>query len=291
MKFKAAMFDFDGTITEKGRYTTPLELADALVDLSQKIPIGFCTGRQLESFEHRGLAELLREIDPVKRGPFLRNLFLFAENGSIGYQFNTAKDDFEEFYRVQWPTHFIDADRIRAILDEEVKEYGSVYYNAHRIVVVIRTRLHDTEDRDVDEVYDLSGKIYDVTVATLKRLDPDFEKYVHVGNSGIGVVICPADGDKDTGIKRFAEFLKANRGLEIDKDAREIMVVGDRPQPSGNDHYFLNGKYGTPFTVGNFDLSQKFPKPVLDAQGKRLLHAEGTLFLINQILSGSNFAA
>lgn len=289
MKFKAAMFDFDGTITEKGQYAPPQQLADALVDLSQKIPIAFCTGRQLESFERRGLNELLEEINDENRDLFLKNLFLFAENGSIGYRFNTDKNDFEEFYRIEWPVNFIDADKLRATLDEDVKEYGSVYYNAHRIVVVIRTRLHDTEDRDVDEVYDLSEKIYEVTIKTLRKFDADFERYVHVGNSGIGVVICPANGDKDTGIKKFAKFLNEKRGLKIDKNAREIMVVGDRPMPGGNDYYFLNGRYGTPFTVGNFDSSQKFPKPVLGAEGKHLLHAEGTLFLISQILRGTDF--
>ena len=72
MKFKAAMFDFDGTLTEKGEYHPPQEIADALVNLSQKMPIGFCTGRQLESFKKHGLSELLKEVNDKERPNFWR---------------------------------------------------------------------------------------------------------------------------------------------------------------------------------------------------------------------------
>ena len=67
MKYKAAMFDFDGTITGKGQYYPSAEMVDTLVRLSQIMPIGFCTGRQLESFERHGLDEILQQIDKVKR--------------------------------------------------------------------------------------------------------------------------------------------------------------------------------------------------------------------------------
>ncbi|MDA1061156.1 MAG: hypothetical protein O3B47_05190 [bacterium] len=285
MDYKAAMFDFDGTITKKGHFAPDKDMTDALFRLSQEMPIGFCTGRQLESFVSHGLDELLINIDKNNHEAFLKNLFLFGENGAIGYFFSTQSNNFEEFYRVDWPSSFIDEDELRNILDEAVKGVGSVYYNAHRVVVVIRTRLHYQEHKDVEEVYALSDQLYKITLDTLRSITPDFEKYVHVGNSGIGVVVCPADGDKDTGIQKFAEFLREKRGENIGEKAREIVVVGDRPELSGNDHYFLNGQYGTPYTVGSLIKNAKYPMPVLDNKGHRLLHAQGTIHLINSILA------
>ncbi len=285
MDFKAAMFDFDGTLTEKGQYVPHRDMANALFSLSQKMPIGFCTGRQLESFRGHVLEELLEQIDSAHHDLFLKNLFLFGENGAIGYFFNTEIKDFEEFYRVDWPDSFIDEDKLRGLLDEAVKGVGEVYYNAHRVVVVIRTVLHYMEERDIEKVHALSDELYKITVSTLKSISPDFERYVHVGNSGIGIVVCPADGDKDTGIQKFANFLRENQDFDIGKKAREIVVVGDRPQPSGNDHYFLKGEFGTPYSVGSLIKNSKHPLPVLDDSGQRLLHARGTIHLINSILA------
>ncbi len=283
-KFKAAMFDFDGTVTEKGQYTPPKELADALVALSQKIPIAFCTGRQLESFERRGLSELLKEIEPAYVKQFLKNLHLFAENGAIGYDFNLELNDFKQLYRIDWPSGFIDKEDLKKLLNEAIKDYGDVYEDAHRVVIVMRTKLHDRDERNIDEVYYLSEKIYEVTLELLKGISQNFEQFLHVGNSGIGVVIGPANGDKDEGIKRFGEFLARDSGIIFEPDFRDILAVGDNPQYGGNDHYFLSGRYGTPYNVGESEADSEKLLSVFDKDGKRLLHASGTLALINGIL-------
>lgn len=285
MKYKAAMFDFDGTLTELGEYSPSQKVADALLKLSKKMPIAFCTGRQLESFERRGLSELLKEIALEERHDFLKNLFLFAENGSVGYFYDTNKNNFEEFYRANWPENFIPRKKFIKIANKKIKGLGEVYEQAHRVSVVFRTRLYDVEDRKIEDVYALSKQIFDVIKKYLKNLDYEYPKYLHVGNSGIGVIVCPAMGDKDMAIKKFSEYLSEKREFNFDEKIREILVVGDMPEEGGNDYYFLNGRFGDPFTVGNIVKNSKFPKPVINKDGHRLLNSLGTLYLINRILS------
>lgn len=284
MNFKAAIFDFDGTVTKKGIYAPSQKMTDALVNLAEKIPIAFCTGRQLESFEKRGLGHLIKEIKPNTRNKFLRNLFLFAENGAVGYFFDTKKGNFKEFYKIDWPENFIKKNALKRILMEAIKDYGDIYENAHRVVIVMRTRLHDRNDRNIEEVYQLSEEIFKITVKTLKKIDQKYEKFLHVGNSGIGVIVGPANGDKDVGIKKFAQYLKQKCQLKFSQKLREILVVGDSPQKGGNDYYFLKGDYGTPFTVGYYNKKLELPKPVIDQNGKRLLNETGTIKLINSLL-------
>lgn len=285
MQFKAAMFDFDGTITKKGVYSPSAEIADALVKLTQKVPVAFCTGRQLESFVKRGFTALMEEIDDENKTKFLRNLLLFAENGALGYHFDLEAEEFKEFYRVDWPEKFIKREKLKNLLTPRIEKIGQFYENAHEVILVIRTSLHDYEERDIEEVYKLSDEIYEVCVDELRKLDPDFDHYLHVGNSGIGVVIGPAAGDKDEGIKRFADYLSAHRGLHFDDKASEILVVGDSPQVGGNDHYFLNGRYGTAYSVGGAVAGSEFPLQVVDSSGKFLLHDVGTLHLINSLFN------
>ncbi len=279
------MFDFDGTITEKGQSCPSAEMVDTLVRLSQKMPIGFCTGRQLESFERHGLDEILEQINDDKREKFLENLYLFAENGAVGYDFHPEKHKFEEFYRVPWPKDLIDRDELKKMVNKAVVEYGDIYENAHRVVIVIRTKLHDVDKRDINEVYKLSEKIYEVSKTLLAKISPNYEEYLHVGNSGLGVIIGPANGDKDHGILEFAKILKERRNFEFNEKLREIIVFGDSGHVGGNDHFFLKGDLGSPYSVGEFYSKNSYPKPVIDSNGKRILHAKGTIhFLENEII-------
>lgn len=239
--YKAVVFDFDGTITKKGVHYPSPEMVAVLAEVSQKVPIACCTGRQLESFLWHGL-EFFEGVN-------LENLHLMAENGAVGYFYQNG--EFKEFYRSQWPEDFTPRADLMTRMNEVIKEFGSVYFEAHRIVVVLRTKLHNLpyEKRDPDAVAELSGKIYHLACEELARISKDYEQFLHVGDSGIGVVIGPADGDKDFGVEKFGELLR-ERGVVLSEDLREIMLIGDRPQVGGNDHYFLNGRVGTPFSVG-----------------------------------------
>ncbi|MBP9771292.1 HAD-IIB family hydrolase [Candidatus Gracilibacteria bacterium] len=284
MNFKAAMFDFDGTLTEKGHHSPSKEIADALVNLSQKMPIGFCTGRQLESFERRALSKLLEHVSDEERPRFMENLYLFSENGAIGYDFNPAIKDFEEIYRIEWPSEFIDREKLRTILNEEVKEYGEILYNAHKIVVVMGTKFYYEDKPAIDKVYELADKIYEIVIEVLKKINPDYSKYVHVGNSGIGVIISPANGDKDEAVEQFGKFLSENRGMKFDAKYSEILTAGDSAQVGGNDFYFLSGRFGTPYSVGEILPDNPKLQSVKDENGKRILHSKGTLKLIQTLL-------
>jgi len=283
MNFKAAMFDFDGTLTEKGHPTPAQEMVDALVDLSQKMPIGFCTGRQLESFKRRALSKLLEEVNDEERPKFMENLYLFSENGAIGYDFNPKLGEFEEIYRVEWPKEFIEREKLRTILNEAVKEYGEILYNAHEIVVVMGTKFYYEDMPAIDEVYKLADKIYEVTLDVLKRINPNYAEYVHVGNSGIGVIVSPKNGDKDAAIEKFGQFLTQNRGMEFDARYSEILTVGDSAQVGGNDFYFLNGRFGTPYSVGEILPDNSLIQSVKNAKGERVLHSNGTLKLVRSL--------
>lgn len=282
MQFQGLIFDFDGTITPKGVHYPQPEMVARLVNLAQRVPIACCTGRQLESFVEHGMNYFLEGIDPGLKDGFLRNMMLMGENGSVGYYFDPIRGDFEEFYRAEWPESFIPRAELYQRLAEAIKDYGVLYDNAHRVVIVMRTHLNRVPNRDINEVYALSDKIYEVTVKLLEEMDANYEDYLHVGNSGLGVIVCPAKGDKDMGIYQFANFLNGKRGLGFGAEAREILVVGDRPEKSGNDHYLLNGHYGTPYTVGDLLLEAPFPHPVLDDAGERLFHDAGTGFLVDK---------
>jgi len=295
---KGAVFDFDGTVTDKGVPFPPQEMIDGLLELSKRVPIAFCTGRQLESFLDHGLQPILHKMGADDQKVFMGNLYLMAENGSVGYKLNPKIYEFEEFYRVDWPSEFVDKEEFKLRLAKAVKDYGNIYYNAHRVVLVIRT-IFDRElgksidfdnvpDWDIEKVYEYSGKIYDAVVQLLKEIGNenglDYRKYLHVGNAGIGVLVVPANGDKDNGVKMFVEHLKNDKEEEVGNMAREILVVGDSHQSGGNDEYLLNGKLGTCYTVGEGDIISDWPKVVLDSSGNRLYNYRGTLALVDEIL-------
>lgn len=284
MKFKAVMLDFDGTVTERGVYSPSPETVETLARVAQKIPIGFCTGRELKSFLKRGFSSIVHKIDEERRVKLLENLFLFAENGAFGYEFDNEKGCFEEFYRVDWPDEFICKHELKKQLIPRISEFGEFCENAHEIIAVFRTHLAYVEDRNADDIYSLSSKMYDICLDFLKEFDPDFEKHLHLGNSGIGVVIGPAEGDKDQAILKFSEILRDKRGMDFDDRASEILVIGDSPLPDGNDHYFLKGDFGTPYTVGPEVEGSKFPIPAVKDTGERLYNEKGTVHLLKKLI-------
>lgn len=280
--FKAAMFDFDGTITEHGNYEPDREVAYRLTRLALKMPIAFCTGRQLESFMEHGFQTLMDSIPKNFHEAFLKNLHLIAENGSIGYSYSLDLGEFEEFYRVDWPEKYIERKHLMNQLNEAVSEYGEVYFKKHRIIVVIRT--HGHHSGDIGLIAGYSSKIFDICHDVLSEFDEDYMKKLHLGDSGIGVVVCPANGDKDTGIKEFAKFLEKNRGFDLGENAKHIIAIGDRPEERGNDHYFLNGKFGTPFTVDGIVKGAKHPTTVHNESGELIKGPEATVYLIDALL-------
>lgn len=274
------MMDFDGTVTKKGSVFPSKKMIHILIETAKKMPIAFCTGRQLESFLKRGLSAILKEIDPSEKKDILSNMFLVGENGSMGYFFDKKIGKYKEFYRAKWPDRFLTKKKFKKMIEDKIVDYGELI-NEHRVVIVMRA--HHTELSPIRDVYGKSAKIFEVCEKSLTEYGKNYEKYLHLGDSGIGVIVCPAKGDKDAGIEKFAKFLTKKRGIKFSKNFKEILVIGDSAKKGGNDYYFLQGRYGSPFTVGYYDKKLSFPKPVLDSKRKRLLHDRGTIHLLDNI--------
>gem|GEM_PF-734743 len=312
-KFKAAMFDYDGTLTERGVWVVDDEIAGRMGELLRVgFPIAVCTGRQLNSFagRFRVTFDYIRE----KFGDeAVRNLYLLAENGAVGYEFKasasgpsasgaSAEDGWEMFYMAKWPEEVPKEDfesRLYALLKDKVEIL------THHVPIVLAPlgRQKMTIDElnvaslevfkitsDFMQTYEAVGGSGEAGKAGLKKTAADF---LHIGDSGLGCLVCPAEGDKDSAIRVFWEFLKEHgvRGVNFSEKSvadggacREIMVAGDSPQKNGNDYYFLNGRYGTAFSVGGDpEPGSEWPVVVVDEQGRRLLNSDGTLYLLNKL--------
>jgi len=281
-KFKVAMFDYDGTLTNPGVWEVDKEIALAIGRLLVKnFPVAVCTGRQIESFEKR-FGEMIGSIRNEFGDEVLVNLYLLAENGAVGYEYKKGK--WEMFYIAKWPEE-IPRDDFEKKLYELVKDKAEILSHLVPIVIAPLGRLY----MKFEDIKKKSAEIFRIAKKFIKKYGA--EDYLHIGDSGLGCLICPADGDKDSAIKVFYEFLKGKKGVKFEEDStcREILVAGDNPQKGGNDYYFLNGKYGTPFTVG-FDPENgaEFPLKVFDKSEKQLLNRDGTLYLLNLIESGLN---
>lgn len=282
MKFKAVMMDFDGTVTKKGSVFPSKKMIQTLIATARKMPIAFCTGRQLESFLKRGLSAILKEIPPSEKKEILSNIFLMGENGAMGYYFDQKTGKYKEFSRAKWPDKFLKKSQLKKMIEDKIANYGELI-NEHRVIVVMRA--HHLDNTPIKEVYEKSAKMFEICDKSLFEYNKNYEKHLHLGDSGIGVIVCPAKGDKDNGIEKFAKFLAKKRGMKFGKKFKEILVIGDSAKKGGNDYYFLQGKYGTPFTVGSYDKKTEYPSPVFNADKKRLLHEDGTIYLLDNIFS------
>ena len=287
-KVKAVMFDFDGTLTPKGQHQPDASMIDLIIEVGKKIPFSFCTGRDVISFRRDGLQTILDRLEPKDAKEVLSNLFYVGENGAVGYRYDLEANDLKQFYDVRWPEEFISRKGLMDSLDEECSEFGSVIYDAHKIVVVVRTNVVDTLQEmkgNVEKIYEYSAKLEEICDKFLSKFNPNYKDFIQVGNSGVGIVISPAGGNKNQGTKELVKYLEKERNFSFEKDARDVVVIGDRPEVGGNDHYFLNGEIGSAFTVGHILEGKNYPKPVIDENGKRLIHADGTAYILKKIIN------
>lgn len=282
-KFKAAMFDFDGTITEKGVNAIDQGVMEEFARLLRRgFPIAICTGRQLDSFKRR-IKTLHDYLEKHGGTDSLKNLYLLGENGALGYYFDPKTKRYRVFHEASWPVDF-PKEKFAKGLYKATKKIARAL--DHKIPIVLRP---DDMELDIHDTYKVSGEIYDLTRAYIKKFPyKNIKKIIHLGNSGLGCLICPANGDKDTAIKAFHDFLRDKRGVkfsEHDKRLREIMVVGDNPQKGGNDYYFLNGRYGTAFSVCERCHEKFFGMPYLvrGDEGHLLFNSKGTLYLLKHL--------
>jgi len=282
------MFDYDGTLTRRGEFVPSDELVATLDKIAASgVPVAVCTGRQLESFERR-FGPHFEQLSPEAQ----KNFYLFGENGAIGYKYDFDQKKFVEIYMGAWPLE-IPKDLFRDDLMKAMADIAE-YVDGHRIPFVLRpiNALHISIE-EVHKGSDLIFEALDKFIPAYEYHNDEHEKtyrasdFLHYGNSGLGCIVVPAQADKDSAIKAFYEYLSREGIVDFEEDdgkCREIMVVGDNPGVGGNDHFFLKGTYGTAYSVGRIEddapEEAEFPIKVLDENGERLFHGEGTLYLL-----------
>ncbi|MFH1720500.1 MAG: HAD hydrolase family protein [Patescibacteria group bacterium] len=251
MKFKAVLFDIDGTLTNLGERGIPADLEAKLNELIDRgIPVAVCSGRHHPD----SIVNRLGNIQPEK-------WILIAENGSVGYHFKEG--EWKEFYRVPWPKNSIPKDELAEILQSKMA--FSKFFNNPSTLIMRPGEALEVSLAELERLCDL----YQLEIE--KIFKERGETGLNINNSKIGIIINPSGGDKDCGIIEYAKYL----GIENDK---EILCIGDQPSEGDNDQYFLNGKHGTPYSVGE---EAGNASTVEDENGNTLYGPAGTLRILN----------
>lgn len=273
-KYTACIFDIDGTLTVRGDEFIPAFLQPKLADLSMTVPMAVCTARRLQH-AHDKLAPLfIHAVDPVR---CQANWMLVCENGAVGYVFDVQRKKYRECYREFYPY----PEEVRSALFNHMNKRLEGKLSASFMNVVSMVFRPPLEGLSSEEVLQRSHEIALVIQRELPQFDP--KGLLSVGDSGIGANVFLKNSNKERGILEFARSIAASHGFRISPEAREIVAIGDQPEPLGNDETFLDGHYGTPFTVGNTHPQNLLPLPVFDLGGKILNGPEATLFLLEQL--------
>lgn len=281
--YAGAIFDIDGTLTVRGDEFIPGFMIDALAELSLNVPIAVCTGRRLDQALDRIAPIFTRSKNPI----YSEAQWVFiCENGSVGYYFDEVNKKYIEFHRVNYPY----TEEQRHIMFNALKERFSDKTDEcfmNEVSMVFRPLFRQDPNREAlrKRSYELGVLLTDAVA----EFDP--KRLLSVSEAGIGVNISPVNGDKDKGVLAFAKFLREQKGYAIDEEARDILVVGDQPGSIGNDRMFLNGVYGTPFTVGDTVKGKIWPLPVFGRHStERLIGPQGTLSLLQQVKFRNGFS-
>lgn len=273
-KYTACIFDIDGTLTVRGDEFMPASILSKLADLSMKVPMAVCTGRRLQH-AHEKLAPLFyHAVDPIR---CQANWMLVCENGAIAYLFDPQKKEYVECYREPYPY----PEDLRVTLFNHLNKVLENKLGISFMNVVSMVFSPPWDGIPPDELDQRSREIAMIIQREILPFDP--KGLLAVGNSGIGVIISPFKSNKERGIIEFARSVASRHGYRISKEAREIVAIGDQPEPMGNDELFLDGAFGTPFTVGNTHPENLLPLPVFDSNGNILKGPEATLYLVGQL--------
>lgn len=264
--FSAAIFDYDGTLTERSYSSVPpSELRYIFQQLSGKIPLAICSARIL--------SQVLEKLELLLGDRYLelRQFWtLFVENGGAGYRFDGS--DFAQFYRVQWPENIFPRKKFDQLVNNFFApkvDYISVNSSCYIFRPFEWNKLNSEEL--LERCNELEKEAYKFLVQT------GGDQFLQLGNSSMGIIFCLKDGDKDRGVREFGKLLGMRSPF------REIVAVGDRPCDLGNDRAFLSGKFATPYSVGEMAPGSIYPFPVLDENGKRLIGPLATAFLLKKL--------
>ena len=249
-RYKAVAFDVDGTLTEFCKFQIPKYLQETLNDLPKDLPLALCTGRPL-TFIHRKLDAICDHAgDPQAER---QRWFVMAENGGAGYFYKNG--DYLPFFQRTWPD-CISQDALEALIKDAFGWHVTVLIREHTLILIYPKWM-----------YLFPRMVRLESARTAKKLRRHmvkwgFDKDFSIVDSGLGALVAPMDVSKGQAITSWAKHL----GIQPE----EILCIGDRPDPGGNDEDFLNGhNSATAFTVG-LRTKNTWPLPVLDFK-KRLL--------------------
>jgi hydroxymethylpyrimidine pyrophosphatase-like HAD family hydrolase len=273
--YAGCAFDVDGTLTVRGEGVIPAYLYDVLERMCMIIPMAICSGRRLMS-----VYEKLAPIFSSSGNPeYCQSNWVFiCENGSLGYYFDTSTKKYQEFYRIPYPYDENHRERLFSDLSNLLKDKIS---DATKDEIGLVFHPFNAHDPDHAAAAKTSHEVAEIISSHLSKADP--KRALKIGDSGIGVNVFPYAGDKEYGFRQFGKFLSEKRGIALGEKLRELVVIGDRPVPNGNDEAFLQGNFGTPFTVGEAHPVNVYPLPVFDESGKILQGPEGTAYLLNNL--------
>ena len=272
-KFLAAMFDFDGTLTErKPKSPVPESLQKTLENLSRTVPMALCTARP---FKSAYLRMVMAFGDKFKK----MNWVMTTENGCAGYEFDARTKKWIEFYRVKWPEKLVSKKMFSEKVYKNMRKYIGDYETAFQLngsSIIFQPHYENSSNEEI-------ARRCDVLEAGIKKILRGFKNggALKVINSKLGVIIIPKIADKDRGIEEFGKYLRKKCGRKFSAKYREIIAVGDQPGKNGNDHMFLKGRVGTPFTVGEI-LKSKYPLGIYKGK-KRLTGPTATEYLLKSV--------
>lgn len=276
-RYAACMFDFDGTLVERG-VQIPMEASTiaTLQEISEKSYMAICTARPFPgAFKHAA------EILGTKYEELQKKWFWFCENGGVGYAYDEAHGEFRPFYRAVWPTNTMSRETFNQLVRDTFTELVSEI-DIHESVIILRPELHIGMDPVVIEKK--CEMLEQVCIRMLK--DNGLEDEIRLGNSSLGIILYGVDADKDRAVQEFGAYLQKHNLVSeknLSEDLHEIIVFGDRPVGHGNDAFFLNGKFGTPVSVGENMPERSDLISVIDEKNERLIGPVATAHLLKKL--------
>lgn len=272
-RFTACMFDFDGTLVERGYHMpVPAYISEVLQEVSRKVPMAVCTTRPFPDAIKHAKELFGAAFDEVKS-----NWSWFCESGSAGYVYRESTDSYEELYRVPWPQKTMSRLQFEEVVREAFASDVSGM-SLHPSVIILRPK--DYDGMNGDQMADVCHYLEKKGLALLK--DHGLEDTIRLANSSLGVFFFNPEGDKNRGVAEYGAFLRS-KGVALDEHLREILVFGDRPMRYGNDEYFLNGELGTAVNVGEHELARTDLISVIDDDGVRLMGPRAVEFLLRRV--------
>lgn len=271
--YVACMFDYDGTLVERGfSMPVPAYVPPVLRSVTQKAYMAVCSARPFENAVQHAQNLLGYDFESVRH-----RWLWFCENGGVGYAYNTDSEQYEEFYRVAWPTHIMPRDKfenlVTSLYEKEVQEI-----DFHESIIIVRPK--NLETMSAEAVWEECDRL---EVMGLKLLrDHGLEGEIRFGNSHLGVMFFNPTADKDRAVQEFGMYLK-NHGVNIDEPYSEIACFGDQPGPHGNDEQFLSGRFGTPFTVGESISEKDALSSVCDSAGDVMYGPRATIYALENL--------